>query len=427
MTGLFVFFIAACDNEDTIVVFDEQEYPPPVNSECDISSATIPQTFSLSYPIGIKRELGNKIIGKYPIEGSGDVTLRHSIYKFYAFEGNENPGDYYIMQTEVTVESEGMYKGLSRYDYKDNYNESTTHICGYYLLNMRLRYELVDSEGNTVGTFPFGESPKPLTTIGSTTYTYGRSWKVGGKFRIGVRPDTTGIVDYMPLVFNIAYNNSAKRNKKDMDVINNSTQNIVDYEFRINKLPAENAHKEGVFEPELPPTGLSIADNQQTQDFIWYIADTKDGQGNDVKFKMKQKIELDYGVCFSVSSFVGKGPIDPLSEEIITLTHESEFDITPPNRTPMGKLKITNKNKKMFIKDVSFTRIGAAKPSARSRGSISFDKSYESYLDAGTYKVQFLMGHNSKDIKTYTLCDDSVRVNKNDDIELFSDFDFYSE
>ena len=77
-----------------------------------------------------------------------------------------------------------MYQGYMKQLFQDDAKglRTTTHICGFYLREIRIRYELVDKEGNTVGVFPTGHSPTPTTTVGSTTYTAGFSWSLELKY-----------------------------------------------------------------------------------------------------------------------------------------------------------------------------------------------------------------------------------------------------
>lgn len=408
-------FFSACEKEQA----GGDDLPPPIeNTTGDIDELIIPQQTSITFPYQVKKEVGKKDIALYPVEGEGEVTLRHSIYPFYAFEKNNSNGDYYLIKSEVAVTNDKMYQGYMRQLFQDETQrlQTTTHICGFYLREIRVRYELVDKDGKTVGEFPTGHSPTPLTTVGSTTYTTGFSWSLGAQIRIG--RDTLKV---SPLIWNIAYNNEAKRNIQDMDVRNTSSDEIAKYAFTLNNLPSSNT--ESRYTPKLPPPPLSISTNTYAQEFIWRVPSTKDFQGDDVKFTLHQKVEIDYGVCYSLTSPLGRGPRYDLEEYVETVRDSSAIEFIPPCRIPMGLLKITNKNKGQYITQVSIAKQGE-EPKIVSTGSFAYGKSFQIYVDVGKYDVEFKMGSTSKNVKTYTLDHDFAEIAQDETLELFSDYDF---
>ena len=412
-------FFSACEKEQSGGDdFFEEEPPPIENTTDDIDELIIPQQTSITFPYQVKKEVGKKDIALYPVEGEGEVTLRHSIYPFYAFEKNNSNGDYYLIKSEVAVTNDKMYQGYMRQLFQDETQrlQTTTHICGFYLREIRVRYELVDKDGKTVGEFPTGHSPTPLTTVGSTTYTTGFSWSLGAQIRIGI--DTLKV---SPLIWNIAYNNEAKRNIQDMDVRNTSSDEIAKYAFTLNNLPSSNT--ESRYTPKLPPPPLSISTNTYAQEFIWRVPSTKDFQGDDVKFTLHQKVEIDYGVCYSLTSPLGRGPRYDLEEYVETVRDSSAIEFIPPCRIPMGMLKITNKNKGQYIKDITIAKEGE-EPKVLSKGSFAYGKSFQIYVDVGKYDVEFKMGSTSKNVKTYTLDHDCAEIAQDETLELFSDYDF---
>lgn len=412
-------FFSACEKEQAGGDdFFEEEPPPIENTTDDIDELIIPQQTSITFPYQVKKEVGKKDIALYPVEGEGEVTLRHSIYPFYAFEKNNSNGDYYLIKSEVAVTNDKMYQGYMRQLFQDETQrlQTTTHICGFYLREIRVRYELVDKDGKTVGEFPTGHSPTPLTTVGSTTYTTGFSWSLGAQIRIGI--DTLKV---SPLIWNIAYKNEAKRNIQDMDVRNTSSDEIAKYAFTLNNLPSSNT--ESRYTPKLPPPPLSISTNTYAQEFIWWVPSTKDFQGDDVKFTLHQKVEIDYGVCYSLTSPLGRGPRYDLEEYVETVRDSSAIEFIPPCRIPMGMLKITNKNKGQYIKDIAIAKEGE-EPKVLSKGSFAYGKSFETYINVGEYDVEFKMGSTSKNVKTYTLDHDCAEIAQDETLELFSDYDF---
>ena len=80
----------------------------------------------------------------------------------------------------------------------------------------------------------------------------------------------------------------------------------------------------------------------------------------------------------------------------------------------------------MYVTQIAITKEGETQPRAISKGSFTYGKSFEADLDIGNYKVEFKMGRNLKDVKTYTLAYDVAEVAQDETLELFSDYDFIS-
>ena len=423
----------ACEKEEVDEGTDFIDEPPPIeNSSNDITELITPQETSVTFPYAIDDTVRlqdvvyHKDLRLYPLTGTGEVTLRHSIYPFYAFEDNTSNGDYYLVKSEVSVVNEGMYKDNKIYRYDKEMSDGGgdeqiyTGICGYYLRAIRLKYQLCDTKHyGVVGEYPVGHSPTPLTTIGSTTYISGFSFTIGGQIRIG--NDTLSI---NPLLFDFEYNQQTIRNIQDMDIRNTSTSQIANYEFSLNNLPSVG--HEFDLSPLLPAPPLSVNTGTYLQEFIWRVPSTKDFQGDDVRFALLQTVELEYGYCHSRWTFPRKiqAYTYKLRENVKTVSYSNIVDITPPCRIPMGKLKLPNRNKGLYVTKVTVTEEGGKEPLTISKGSLAYGKSFEIYVNTGKYKVEFMMGKNSRDAKKYTLIYDAAEVAKDETLELFSDYDF---
>ena len=148
------FLFLACEKEEAGNGGTGIDDPPPItNGNDDITSLIQPQQTSVTFPYQKTDVIGNDL-ERYTVEGTGDVTLRSSIYPFYAFEKSNSNGDYYLIKAEVSVHNENMYKN-STYSYKreapfDQWNYYTQRICGYYMREMRVSYELYDKYGNII-------------------------------------------------------------------------------------------------------------------------------------------------------------------------------------------------------------------------------------------------------------------------------------
>ena len=80
------FLFLACEKEEAGNGGTGIDDPPPItNSNDDITSLIQPQQTSVTFPYQKTDVIGNDL-ERYTVEGTGDVTLRSSIYPFYAFE-----------------------------------------------------------------------------------------------------------------------------------------------------------------------------------------------------------------------------------------------------------------------------------------------------------------------------------------------------
>ena len=128
-------------------------------------------------------------------------------------------------------------------------------------------------------------------------------------------------------------------------------------------------------------------------------------------------------MCYSLTSPLGRGPRYDLEEYVETVRDSSAIEFIPPCRIPMGMLKITNKNKGQYIKDIAISKKGE-EPKVLSKGSLAYGKSFKTYINVGEYNVEFKMGSTSKNVKTYTLDHDCAKIVQDETLELFSDYDF---
>jgi hypothetical protein len=149
------------------------------------------------------------------IDANGSVVVKYTVYSAYVFEGNKQPGDYYIVKMELTVRNGSVFSSFkkkhglithwgagyymkqfdlssamvdpSEYTFKADDDRETIEwkyknlqdIANYMMLNRKVHKDVM------VPGISFYSNPSPGTTIGSTSYTSGINIGLNGSLSAG--------------------------------------------------------------------------------------------------------------------------------------------------------------------------------------------------------------------------------------------------
>ena len=84
--------------------------------------------------------VADRKIGKADwINATGSVVVRYTIYSAYVFEGNRQPGDYYIVKTDLTVRNGSVFSS-----FKKKHGLITHWGAGYYMKQFDLSSAMID-------------------------------------------------------------------------------------------------------------------------------------------------------------------------------------------------------------------------------------------------------------------------------------------
>lgn len=408
--------LASCTNNVDIPVVPEPEYTPILTgsneSSAELTQLSMSQCYNMVDSFEVRNLRGKE--NKVSIYGKGYYEVVYTIYPLFALSESPSPGDYYLVDAEVRVQSQDMYNTYSSYyTLTSEYGEvkCSYNLWGYYLKGIKLVSKLIDKAGKEVAVFPTEALPTPSTTMSSTTYTSGFQWGLKGKLRIETNSETGIMVKGRILPF-INFINKQHRNTALIDVLNNSSDKRADVAFNYNEPNPD------VVEPPME----CITSKTFHESWIWYVPTTKDF-GED-QFRMRFNCQLFYADHWGDDAY-GLG----FTETITTIQSDSiDFDVTPPVRNPMGQLTLQNTSKDQYITDIVICKHNTSDTITTSgQNSYAPDASFCTNLDEGDYDISFKMGKTPDAMNRYVLSLDKASVLRNKNVTLYSDFHFEEE
>ena len=140
----------------------------PGNAETNIEKLINAQTITHTYSYDLKINEAHVIFSKPDdISGKGTFTAKYSIYPLYAFQGQQNSGDYYLVNAEYTAHNKDMCPVENiNHMWSVKHGGVKTQLCGFYLTRYGVE-TILCSDINThapIGEFPPTCSPVPQTT-----------------------------------------------------------------------------------------------------------------------------------------------------------------------------------------------------------------------------------------------------------------------
>ena len=388
---------------------------PPEAGETAIDKLTSAQTITHTFNYDLEITEAKVALSKADkIYGKGVFTAKYSIYALYAFQDQPTAGDFYIVSAEYTAHNSDMCPvDANDHRWTSKHGGVYCRLCGFYMTNFNVETVLTKSDKETkVGEYLANYSPTPLTTQGSTSYSSGMSWSLGGEVAVG--GNAAGPNGSVTVTGGVTFSNSQSRTISDVEILNQSTSNVTKYEYKVNNLPY---YQVGSISISVPPL-VSVSNATLYSSWIWRVPSTTEQSTE--KFFIGTKPTITYGSCHFYSSGA-----DFKSHKNSPKMDEMQYaQVTPPNRIPTGLLKITNTNGGEYISDVVITNEkGEVEYTSSGKGSVAYDDSFLRYIPTGTYTVEFKMGANVQSTKTYVLSE-KITIRRGEEITLNSAFDF---
>ena len=399
----------------------EEQVKSPLNiSPYDVTQLFGYQTIAYTYNLHLK-EIGLEIRKTTEIiEGWGQVDVKATVYPLYAFQDQASNGDYYIVSMVVTAHNQSMYRGKWFVE-TDAEKHSGHYLCGYYMENLGLKAEIMNSNQSVVNeaTFASFGTPTPLTTIGSVEYLHGLSWifehtLTGNPVEGTVSTTLSGSVEF---------SNIQTRIVSDVDTENNWRGSTVDYKFKFNNLPG---FKDGQVPPITDPPPITVNNAEFHQDWIWRVSSTADN--GQEQFILKTTITPEYGSGYIDNvGFFGSGLIPSHWNDAVDGNPSFTVTLTPPNRTPTGELNIINTMQPgTFITGVKIwksTSSTTGNPDYTVPRSYAVGTTIKTHLPVDSYWVEFKAGPDAASLSSYHLST-PVKIERAATATLNSGFEF---
>ena len=197
---------------------------------------------SLDFSVEMKNVVADRKTSKADwIDASGNVVVKYTVYSAYLFEGNKQPGDYYIVRTDLLVRNGSVFSSFkkkhglithwgagyymkqfdlssamvdpSKYTFKDDDDRETrewkyknlVNIANYMMTTGKVHKDVM------VPGISFYSNPSPGTTIGSTSYTSGINIGLTGSL-------SAGTVSSAGLGFSASHSKSETVNISDITI-----------------------------------------------------------------------------------------------------------------------------------------------------------------------------------------------------------------
>lgn len=332
-------------------------------------------TFNHSFDISIAETIVAEYRGiqwKTPaVESSGAVDLHVEVLPLHVFGNDYVSGDYYSVSGYVVMHNAEVYAERSI---------PQINMCGWYMGEYNLGFQMLDSNGNAVSmeSTDFLVTPEPSTTIGSTTYTKGSSFKLSGNLTFGAlykdiddEPEDPGwkTTNLGFLSVGFISNNSSTQNLPDQSVemSTSATDRSISYKLLTN-------NDMGGYTTESIPI---IARTDQRMDFSW-VWHIKAGNycAKDYDFgNMRMRVTVQPVYRAKLKGHVESEQGQEYFEETEKYTHNilsTTIDLPAMNRIPSGTVELKNTMSK-YLAHLEIYR----------SGEYGLKKAY--YKDSGSY------------------------------------------
>ncbi len=332
-------------------------------------------TFNHSFDISIAETIVAEYRGiqwKTPaVESSGAVDLHIEVLPLHVFGNDYVSGDYYSVSGYVVMHNAEVYAERSI---------PQINMCGWYMGEYNLGFQMLDSNGNAVSmeSTDFLVTPEPSTTIGSTTYTKGSSFKLSGNLTFGAlykdiddEPEDPGwkTTNLGFLSVGFISNNSSTQNLPDQSVemSTSATDRSISYKLLTN-------NDMGGYTTENIPI---IARTDQRMDFSW-VWHIKAGNycAKDYDFgNMRMRVTVQPVYRAKLKGHVASEQGQEYFEETEKYTHNilsTTIDLPAMNRIPSGTVELKNTMSK-YLAHLEIYR----------SGEYGLKKAY--YKDSGSY------------------------------------------
>ena len=261
-----------------------------------------------------------------------DIISRNSqvecdvyITPLYAYELNgSESGDYYLVTMSVVSHNGDLY-GV----YQARHGAIPTYAHAFYSTNIQWRVGICDASDNYLGDrVSFYETPKPATTISSTSYTHGfsKNFNVSGQGGyVGGKLSGTITVGG-----SWTWNNSESTTLSDQTIIMETDANRrVNYHFVTNNIQKEDETSKAI-------PAIARSDQKCEASWCWKVSGTKDDDASE-RFHLYLSLYPEYGYEYYHLKWAQKTLFTHNWNECTEF-----FDIMPPDRTRTGVLEFTS-------------------------------------------------------------------------------------
>ncbi len=328
-----------------------------------------------TYTDNVREEITKVKASKHDyLEGEFAVDVQLKVTPMHGFKSSESEAmDYYLMTSTVSVASGKMYTG----NFSKKHGGVNARICGFYLKSLSSNIYILNTSGAPVGRFV--QVPTPETVVGSTSYTTGWNFSIGGGITGGTAPMISSSTGF-------SISSSSSRTISDCDVLSRHEGSTVGYDYVINNLPRLKSNK--ITDPPLVSTSTISFYSQ----WVWAVP------VGDYDVKTKYRVMIDLCNLVYGASYFYTGSVDYHDLEFVRKNYSVTKDLPMPNRAPTGKFNLTNTEDGTFMTNVRlYNKSYPETGSYKDESVYGYGNTCSLFLVAGDYDLQCdIKGTNGK-------------------------------
>ena len=313
------------------------------------------------------------------IEAVNSVEVKNTIYSAYVFEGNKNPGDYYIILNEVIAHNTNGWQPFNH-----DHAGVVTKGAGYFMSQLDITSELMTRDKMPLTDVDMFVTPSPGTTVGAKEYS--TSTKVGFSGSLSASTESLGSVG-----FSADYSSGETMSLKDFNIAleTGAGRRYVKYNYIVENITSRDWDNTKAMEKDVPL--IARKDFNAKSAWCWRVpANTNDiCNRSDKGLALYNKINYHYD-CMIESNF----------KMFYTRHHKWNYEtyalssLPHPSRIPFGVLSLKNTHPNT-IANVTVWKKGENadkqknQPVAKFRDAFIKGESAVCALEVGTYCIEY--------------------------------------
>jgi hypothetical protein len=274
-----------------------------------------------------------------PFQPSSIISVVTHVQPLYAFQDQPSPGDYYVIDQQVTAPYADWYR-------KPQTSLAAAAVTGFYAAKLAVTNTLLKADGSQ----PEGLSAtkqSPATTTGSTSYTHGMTltetstWSIGGTASLssGSTGKTATATGSYSQTSTVSKNTQETRSISDIDIQATGDATKTGWNLIFNNLVEGDIIASSTTEPPLSARSTQYF----YSNWLWRVSSASDN--SDESFILSTSLNgsewhIKGGLNFA--SFIDSYNYRGAMKSYVPTIPEQKATILPPNRIPTGALVLNN-------------------------------------------------------------------------------------
>lgn len=354
------------------------------------------------------------------IDALNCIEVRNTIYSAYVYEGNKNPGDYYIVQSEVIARNKSGWQPFNH-----NHAGVVTKGAGYFMSQLDVTSELLTNKLKSMSSgVEFFCTPSPGTTIGAKQYNTKTS--VGFNGSLSASTSTLGSVGFTA---EYGSEETVFLNDVNISLQSGAAKRTVMYSFLVQNISSRDWDNIKAMEKDVP--AIAREEFNAKTGWCWRILpNTNDVKDNSTtNFVLSNKINYHYD-CMIESNF----------KQFYTRHHKWNYEtyatcsLPHPSRVPFGILSLKNTHSNTISnvtvwKEEDYADKNNHKPVLTFRDSFIKGECAICPLEVGSYVIEYnqIYDNNNYVLSSWVLKDVVIKNGKDQESSTSNESTAFAE